>query len=266
MSYVPQAFEVDDVAPIPAFPPGVGRTLLMAATALGISLAAPGAAMADSFTPVAPAGLSPGNHYRLVFLTTDTVDAGSSVIGTYNTLVNTDAGLNSLLPATTWSAIGSTATVNAVTNINCVGCNSDPIFLVNGTQVGASSASLFDGGTNAGSQLSPINVTESGAGLSTYVWTGSNSDGTAADTTSGGLGALGSSNGQAIVGSATNFNYGGGINVLRQDTLNSFPLYAISGELTVQAVPEPMSASLLLVGGVGTGLLRRLRRRRPPTG
>src|SRR5271157_2389726 len=88
-----------------------------------------------------PAGLSPGDTFRIVFVTDGTRDGTSSSIGVYNTFVTNDAsneaggGSNVVTyngVTLTWSAIASTPTVNAIANVVLTGA---PIYLASGTQV-----------------------------------------------------------------------------------------------------------------------------------
>ena len=65
-----------------------------------------------------PAGLNPGDPYRIIFVTSTLRDATSSIMADYNTFVtdaaNTDAHLAAL--GTQWFLLGSTVEVNALTN------------------------------------------------------------------------------------------------------------------------------------------------------
>ena len=124
-----------------------------------------------------PDGLSPGDKYRIVFVTSGTRDATSSNINDYNTHVNTAANavgaVTAPLNQTDWKAIGSTASINALVNTgtNSVGV---PIYLVDGTSLVASdNADLWDG-----ELLSTIDLDEFGMTISSFVWTGTSSDGT----------------------------------------------------------------------------------------
>ena len=206
------------------------------------------------FTP--PAGVT---EYRLAFVTSTAVAATSSVIGSYNSFVTTAAGLDPSLPSTTWTVIGSTASVNALTNDSCgTTCDSTvPIYLVDGTTKVADSLN----GLFGGSITNTISETENGAsvGASTYRWTGSNADGT------GDAGhELGSFRPQTGV---TDFGALAMISVGSLGPTGLFPLYAISGDIVVTtAAPEPMSLSLLAFGGIATVLARGRRRAaaRPP--
>jgi hypothetical protein len=65
-----------------------------------------------------PPGLSPGDQYHLIFLTSGTRDATSSNIADYDAFVTDQANLSPVLAAlgTTWRALGSTGTANAIDN------------------------------------------------------------------------------------------------------------------------------------------------------
>jgi hypothetical protein len=248
------------------------RNWLNTSTALACVLGFPAVAAASSFEE--PTGLAPGSTYRLIFVTSDTTTATSSNIATYNTLANTDANLPAAvafgLPSSTWSAVAGTDTVSALSNISvgCTGsCLTDPIYLVNGTEVATSQAALFSAPI-----LTDIDLTEVGGAApshtgyydANYVWTGSNPDGSLADVEPPYyVYGLGDSSGYAGAGLSDSTSYylddGNDTQTIAE------PIYAISGELTVPsaniAAPEPMSAALLLTGGVMTGLARIRRRK-----
>jgi len=97
-----------------------------------------------------PTSLSPGDSYRLAFVTSTTRDATSSDIGVYNTFVTGVANTVPELVAlgTTWKPIGSIATVDARDN---TGTNPGvstgvPIFLLNDTKIADDNAELWVGG------------------------------------------------------------------------------------------------------------------------
>lgn len=216
-------------------------------------------------------GLPPGSPYRLIFVTSTTTAATDNSFSYYNNFVNSAALFNSNLPATTWTAIVSTNVPSptgpaatgptggdAISNVDasCTGsCLGAPIYLVDGaTLIANNQSQLF-----SGSILNPISEDENATSTSGYVWTGSNSDG----TTASGEG-LGTVNPMAGTSSSTT-GYLSAFSGL--SATSKLPIYAISGQLTVPvSSPEPMSGSLLLVGGAASGLVRRLRRRRQSAG
>lgn len=226
----------------------------VSALAITCLVGMPGISYAD---PITLADLAPGSHYRLVFESITTTDATSSDVSTYNSIVQGDASAAGL--GTSWSAIVSTDTTNAIDNIACTpSCSSDPIFLVTGSEVAASTADLFSGAI-----LTAINVAADGSAAGNgYIWTGTNSSGTEASYTSNdtttfyGLGdsatELGGSVGGSPYGIDSGYAFDSGIEA---------SLFAISGDLVVPA-PEPISASLLAVGAAATALTRRRRRTR----
>jgi hypothetical protein len=86
---------------------------------------------------VIPAGLNPGDHYQLAFVTSTTINGASSNISDYNVFVNSAANLTgSLVEGITFYAIGSTATVNAINNaVQAVGANFKGVYNLNGAKV-----------------------------------------------------------------------------------------------------------------------------------
>lgn len=221
------------------------RNWLITSIAVAGILGSSAVALAD-FTFTAPPGVT---DYRLAFVTDAPTLSTSSNIATYNLIVSTEAALNVGLPTTTWSAIVSTTSISAASNVSCgAGCDgSVPIYLVDGTQVATSATALF-----AGSILTAINKDESGNNVNEYVWTGSNSDGSAV------AGAeMGAAGGSSAYGA--DFNTSGmffrGVAV---STCCNVGIYAISGNISV-SVPEPMTISLLGLGCLAIGLARKFR-------
>jgi len=132
-----------------------------------------GAAMASQGAVVTqPTGLNPGDQYRLVFITSTTRDAASTDIADYNAFVNTAAALNSDLDGISWTAIGSTATVDARDNTSTTGTGV-PIYLLNDTAIADDYADLWDGSID-----NILDRDESGGEqYNKVVWTGTTSAG-----------------------------------------------------------------------------------------
>ena len=228
---------------------------------LVLGLALLGMATTAGAAPITvPAGLSYGDTYRLVFVTSMTTDGTDPDIAFYNQFAtdaaNAQAGLAAL--GTSWTAIISSTTVDARDNTGTVPFTDGagiPIYLVDGaTKVADSYADLWDGTID-----NPIDVFETGATWTSAdtvaaVWTGSNADGTA---------FAGRSVGDAIIEfgrinlGETDFHWAAaGTNT----TNTQRRLYALSGEITV--VPAPSAAAFLSIGCAAFAVRRRRRGRR----
>jgi hypothetical protein len=228
-------------------------------------------ANAAAITINTPAGLAPGDTFRIIFVTWGLTDPSSSDINYYNSFVNTDPSHTPGGGAVTYNgspvtflAIASTPSINAITNIGQTGA---PVYLVDGTKVAASDTTGTHG-LWSGTLLS--NPSEGILGTSNdnptpLVYTGTQDPhGTASLST--------------VFGSGTtefgrwDFSIGGfwvaldaGSNNFRFITpLTPLPIYGISADLTV--VPEPASIVLCLsaagCGAVGAYARRRWQNRR----
>ena len=211
-----------------------------------------------------PAGLAPGEQYRLAFVTSTTTYASASNIHYYNNFVNNLANTagSPLDGLSTWTAIGSTDSIAARDNtLTHPGVNPDyPIYNLAGDLVASNNAALWN--TASVALANPIDIFESGllAPPNTYVWTGTLSDGT---PNSLGGGALGDGSGFARDGSTT-----GGISAsdgwiyygYDGQLIHEFSMYAMSGVLTV---PTPEPSSIVLAGLAAAGLaVAAIRKRR----
>jgi len=218
-------------------------TQLLSSAATVLLLAATTESLAAPIT--VPTGLSPGDDYRLVFVTSITLNAVSANIADYNAFVS---GVANAVPelfalGATWTAIGSTAAVDARDNTNtnpntAVGV---PLYLVNDTLLAIDNSDLWDG-----SIAVPLNIFEDGTtGFITGVWTGTQSDGVA-------LRALGTA---SPTNGSPNLIDSRWIQNLLGNEVTPSHFFAISSTLT--AVPEPGTAALLTLGLVGLAAVRR---------
>ncbi len=176
-----------------------------------------------------PAGLSAGDQYRLVFVTTTSTDATSSSNAFYNSFVTSAAGLDPALGSlgTTWTAIASTPAVaasdNSDTNPSSAGL---PIYNLAGQLVATSNSALW-----SGTLTSSIKYDENGVPSApgfTEVWTGTGSTGVP-DDPGDPLGNAMPAWGDATSTTSTWIDFPGGY--YPEDGYHT--LYAISGPLTV---------------------------------
>jgi hypothetical protein len=125
-----------------------------------------------------PAGLNPGDQYRLVFVTDGFHDALSSDIGVYNAFVAAEAAAVpdlSILGAD-WRAIGSTLTVTARDNTGTnpfVNGPGVPIYGLDGSIIASGNPQLW-----SGTIANPLNITPTGIVIVIVnAWTGASEDG-----------------------------------------------------------------------------------------
>src|SRR5262249_32350130 len=125
---------------------------------------------------ITPPGLSAGDQFRVVFVTSTTTDATSNFVSTYDTIVSSDAvagGLGTYAGhPVSWDAIVSTASVSAISRLPAdhVG-----IYLPDGQLVAAGGASLWN--TLVTPLAHQINELSSGSTISTFTWTGTDPTG-----------------------------------------------------------------------------------------
>ena len=126
---------------------------------------------ADS--PLVPAGLGPGDSFRLLFVTSTTTKAESSDIDDYNGFVQALASANASLASFSgqFTALISTATVDARENTGTTG-RGVPIYWLGGEKVADGYADLYDGDWDSVSGM-----TEGGGSYTGLVWTGGNKTG-----------------------------------------------------------------------------------------
>ena len=233
------------------------QTILVAAVAglvLALGPSAQAGTILDTDPLVTTLGLSEGDIFRMVFVTSTTTQATSTDIGYYNTFVTLAANSEGSLVAGKgwdWYAICSTLSVSAKSNTN-TSETGYPIYLVGGgaNRVADNYTDLWDGGIDR-----QIRRDEGGHYLQTgYPWTGTNKNGGRRNI-SGTYYVLGAIGGLATRGDATysNDKWVAAEPLLSTDGFR--PLYALSGPITV--VPEPATVALLSLGCIGMLLGRR---------
>jgi hypothetical protein len=216
-----------------------------------------GTAAADTIDLPTPAGLSPGDKFRFMFVTSSGTTATSGDITEYNTFVqNGAAGATYGGSTVTWKAIGSTTTVAARDNVGGFG-TFVPVYLPSGIRVAndltTNNAGLW--GISPGNSLlaAPDEFIDGTEAPSDYiVWTGSKSWGLAHPYNP--LGDLGVAVGFA---NFTNFIW---IDTGAGSSDSSFAFYGVSEELT--AVPEIDPSGLGSVTALVTAALGLVERRR----
>jgi hypothetical protein len=220
----------------------------LAIAALGFGVGAEARIKAD-INISTPAGLNPGDTFRIVFVTDGTTTPTSDNIVDYNTFVTNDAttesggGVHYGSTALTWSAIASTSTISAYTNTNS-GTGAS-VWLANGPEVAATDTSA---GLWSGTLMNPLDYDLTGNQLSVLVWTGSFANGTP---------VAGAELGTAAPEAGYSLNTG--LPWMQDANPNPnliFPrpnLYGISQELVVPqtaSVPEPSTLVVAAFGAV----------------
>ena len=211
-------------APDKKVEPAAGDQSQATSTEAGVQSQATSTVAADS--PLAPAGMAPGDRFRLLFVTSATTTAESYDIADYNALARAAAGGNEALRpfGDGFTALISTAAVDARDN---TGTNGDgaPIYWLGGDKVADDYADLYDGDWD-----SAAGRTETGSGYTGLVWTGGNSAGDrsgqryagAAEVRLGDLGDVTLALSSPAAGASG----------------EAYPIYALSPVLRVAAAPE----------------------------
>ena len=229
--------------------------------------------------PATGAAWAAGDTYRFIFATSQGTFATSSDIATYNAFVDNAAnagGAMAGLGGTTWSALASTPTVNAIDNTGLTGAKAESFFLLDNTKIADNYADFWDGHTGA----ERIDVSETGgspldSGGWQSLWTGS--DGNGNTVANRGLGdASGTSRGGLWGGAASaaqwinRFDLPQTMNPVPNNfqqsaATNGLALYGVSDVLTVRdpdaggggGIPEPATVTLAMLGLGGLMMRRR---------
>ena len=173
-----------------------------------------------------PSGLSAGDSFRLLFVSSTTRDGTSTDIADYNSHVQSAAAAghtNIQSYSSGFRAVGSTLTVDARDNTSTTGTGV-AIYWLGGAKVADDYADFYDGSWDSTQAKE-----ESGTGFSgTRVWTGTANDGTA-----NGAAVLGRVGGGPRLGSPAD---AGKHFVISFGTVTDpYPLYALSEVFTVAA-------------------------------
>ncbi len=176
-------------------------------------------------SPTQPVGLQPGEQYRILFVTDSSRDATSSDIADYDSLVTADADAAPELTTlnTSWRAVASTPSVDAIVHTGMDTGSGVPIYRPDGIRIADDYGHLFAG---AGSQrYAPPSITASGATTASRTWTGSHAYGHADQP-------LGDASGISRNGAPAETTYYW-IYANAQSQTNSRPLYAMSAVISV---------------------------------
>ena len=213
---------------------------------------------------IIPAGLSDGDQFRLLFLSSGTRDATSAAIGDYNTFVQTAAaaaghpGIGGF--SHEFRAVASTADVDARINAGTTGPGV-PVYWLGGARLAGDYAGFHDGSwdeeTGATDETgSPRSISEDAG----QPWTGSGHDGT--EEVGGGnvsLGLGGAADGFAVVGQLDSAVAGNGPLRAGQTVRSAErPLYGLSPVLVVRDLRDgPTGVTPARLADAPTNLVAR---------
>ena len=196
-----------------------------------------------------PSGLGPGDHFRLIFLSSATRTAEATDIATYNTWVQglaANGHTNIQDHSSTFRVVGSTAAVDARDNTSTTGTGV-AIHWLNGDKAADDYEDFYDETWDEEASMRD----ESGTTVTapTYVWTGSDDDGTTTNW------HLGSNLGNVTVGIPNSTSTGNGplssgvANVITLDR----HLYALSGVFQVSLITDVPADWSLVPSGLQEG-------------
>ena len=200
---------------------------------------------------IVPPGLSPGDPYHLVFVssTAQTANFGPGGISRADALVQglADAAGIGVTQGITWQAILSDSNIDAITRFNPTA----PIYDTQGNRV-AVNGSAFWGVSNTSPLENPIAYDENGnSGTFIEVWTGTNVAGMLAQADSDWMAAPANTSATSGLASATGPFWVNGI-ITAENVPQS--VFAASSQLVVSdlsTVPEPHALMIWLMPAVG---------------
>ena len=234
----------------------------------------------------APEGLNPGDQFRIIFVTSGTIDATSNNLADYNNFVNSEAqGATYNGQKINWSAIVSTDAVNALMNTHSY--SSSAIYMADGTKVSNAYSETTRG--DSGSLWSSDLLAQPDEGIdgtkykNRLVWTGTAGNGSEYSTSIFGAYGVGTSNYGTnpftgvntfstphvqvgfISASQTGSNWIQIPNISATNTpglqtqTNQYQIYGISDVMTVATIPEPSALLSSIVGIAVVAFIAALR-------
>ena len=247
------------------------RAALLLVAVLGTALPAAAATEVPSDWSLIPTGLSTGDQFRLLFLSSTKRNASSTDIATYNTFIQGRAAAGHAdiqTYSTGFRAVGCTADTDARDNTSTTYTTTDkgvPIYWLNGAKVADQYEDFYDGswddeandknesGTNGPDTSLRVN----------YPWTGCDHDGTEA-VPGGDSFALGSNLSDARVGRPNSdvTNTGPLNGQTNRSHFENDPMYGLSAVFQVAADTTPPTLTSAEVdddlGGPASGLIINL--------
>ena len=222
---------------------------------LAALLALPMQAQAQTVTSVPddwallPTGISTGDQFRLIFLTSSNRNATSATIGDYNTFVQgaANSGHTDIRAYSSgFTVVGCTASVDARDNTGTTYTSTDtgvPIYWLNGLQVADDYEDFYDGSWDAESNSQDKNELGTNGPNTTqsanYPYTGCDHDGTEAFTGSNSR-ALGHSSDVRVGRPGSSGSGHGPIgSSFKTDPDNERPMYGLSAVFEVAATVVP---------------------------
>lgn len=203
-----------------------------------------------------PGDLSPGDQYRLAFVTASHSNAQSTLIADYNTHVANDANAVSELAAlgTTWFVLGSTETVDVRDNTGTTGTGV-PIYRMDGTRLANDYVDLWDNSILVVLAVNADGNTHTGPMI---IYTGSDRDGTKEVGSELGCTLCGAGQESVAYGAANRADLGWIKETTISDMLTPRPFYGISDVLSVP-IPEPSTFVLCMLAAGGLFVFQRCR-------
>ena len=227
--------------------------------AVAALLALPGGASAQEIPvrpswSLTPSGLSDGDKFRLIFITSATHAATSPDIADYNTFVQRQAAAGHRdirAYSDRFRVVGSTATVDARDNTGTTGTGV-PIYWLNGAKVADNYADFYDGTWDDEENPREPSGTAYTGFINLRYWTGSNDSGT--ESFDGGvsqaLGKLEASRGRL---DSNDYNPLSGLEGL---TSNFLRFYGLSPVFTVKEAPKIADVSVTSRPADGTNTFK----------